>query len=259
MAYKQYPVDKYVDELHKKLVVQQQQIPIIQKYNAELRAKIKPTVGDFPPTATESEMRSILTTELSKVLKASDVPNVIEHLAKANDLKAFYNFSKLFLAQVKDVRNLDASYILNLWSRFKSKMLIVAETSANAPPFQGQTAAEYERAIKRNEFTRESRERSQMGEEDINRIKPRLKIDTSKGMSNLPVYEALNPEMATHMELESNPYGYRIVRGKKDDLTKTFSKAPRKNPVQGSLLLPGKRKKHIKGGAIIGQTYLSRR
>ena len=273
MAYKQFPTDKYVDELRQELVLQAKQIPTIKLHNAELRARVRPSVGEMPQVATENEMRSTIINELSKVLKASDVPNVIEHLSKANDLKSFYNFSKPFLAQVKDVRNLDASYLLNLWSRFKSQLLIETSPQATATPFPTQTAAEYERKVRAREVENkrladeirmqqsEARLLNKEVEQTARRPKllreirkPRLKIDTSEGMSNLPVYKALHPATATELLLESNPYGYKLAKAKKGELVRQYQSVPRKHPVSG----PTKNGKGAKGRGI-GDTILARR
>lgn len=173
MAYKQFPTDKYLAELRKEVNIEAMTKPIIQKHNAELRAKVKPTVEELPPTASDNEIRSALTNELSKVLKAPDVPYVIESLFKANDLRSFYRFSKAFLNQIKDIRNLDASFLLDRWSKFKSQMLIESER-VNAIPFQGQTAAEYEKSLRRSgqhvytaPSSGEINEAAAMGREDL--------------------------------------------------------------------------------------------
>jgi len=44
-------------------------------------------------------------------------------LQKSNDLIAFYKFGPDFLNQVEDIRNLDNSFLNNLWNKYKSKML----------------------------------------------------------------------------------------------------------------------------------------
>jgi len=279
MAYKQFPTDKYITEIKRKANIQRFESPIIHKFNTELRAKVKPTITELPPTASENDIRSALTNELSKVLKASDVPNVIENLSKANDLRSFYRFSKTFLNQIKDIRNLDASFFLDLWSKFKSQMLSsvgfskleIQSEREGVVPFQGQTAAEYEKSLK----------------PVINLKVPKVSPEFVNYTPNLPVlvpskkpsytrtYSANpnpNPYLSGSDEFAyrdpENPFGYR--RGGMDHFSRTTlsgrikeskKKIPRKalpidHPIRS--LVPSDQIK-LKGGAIVGQTYLSRR
>ncbi len=147
MAYKQFPTDRQISEIQHRARLDELERPIIEKHSAELRAKVRPTVEELPTTASDNDIRSALTTELSKVLKPADVPYAIESLSKANDLRSFYRFARVFLAQIKGIRNLDASFLLDLWGRFKSKMLIES-AKPDTIPFPGQTAAEYERSLR---------------------------------------------------------------------------------------------------------------
>jgi len=277
MAYKQFPTDKYLAELRKEVNIEAMTKPIIQKHNAELRAKVKPTVEELPPTASDNEIRSALTNELSKVLKAPDVPYVIESLSKANDLRSFYRFSKAFLNQIKDIRNLDASFLLDRWSKFKSQMLIESER-VNAVPFQGQTAAEYEQAYNRSQTHKKhlvSKIRSQQAEADAlnqqidqrrrNEYKKKApsSISILNDVSRYSTTHQIDPLLGKHYNpahqvenmLETMPYGYQTAKFKKKGPggTSEFTKIPRKGPA----LNP--KGKYLSGGAIIGQTYLARR
>lgn len=281
MAYKQFPTDKYIAEIKRKANIQSFESPIIRKFNTELRAKIKPTITELPPTASENDIRSALTTELSKVLKSSDVPNVIENLSKANDLRSFYRFSKTFLNQIKDIRNLDASFFLDLWSKFKSQMLssvgfskleIQSEREGEAlghPPFQGeraigptgffehhQTAAEYEQSqnrLKSHKQSLVSQIREQQAKANaLNRQKVPLSISVPGDVLSYRSQHESDPFLgkhynpARHVEnmLETLPYGYQTTKFKKKGPggTSEFTKIPRKGPAN-----------HFKGAAIVGE------
>ena len=126
MAYKQFPSDKYLKEVQQKLRLVEIEKPIIDKYYTEFRAKIKPTIAELPENLNESEIRNYVINELSPILKNQTI-NFVENLSKANDLMAFYKFGKAFLISVKDIRNLDSSFLADLWSKYKSKMLIASE------------------------------------------------------------------------------------------------------------------------------------
>ena len=154
MAYKIFPNDKYLAEIKKEISNNNIEIPIINKYYTELRAKQKPSLEELPPILDESQIRNYVINELSPILRNQTV-NFVENLIKANDLMAFYKFGKTFLNEVKDIRNLDSSFLADLWRKYKSKMLIYAESNL---PKTGLTANEYENALKHNRKVASSRD-----------------------------------------------------------------------------------------------------
>lgn len=101
---------------------QNEETPIIDKYYTEVRLKAKPSI-EAANITDENHLRRILINELSPILK-DQTTNFIERLATANDLTAFYKFSKIFIAGTKDIRDIDASFMFKLWEKFKSKMII---------------------------------------------------------------------------------------------------------------------------------------
>jgi len=122
MAYKQFRNDLYIKEIQQKLKNIAVEQPIIDKYYSEFRAKLKPTIEESPPNPNNNQIRNIIINELSPILK-SQTSNFIETLSNSNDLIAFYKFGPAFLNQVKDIRNLDSSFLNALWNKYKSKML----------------------------------------------------------------------------------------------------------------------------------------
>ena len=127
MSYKVFPVDKYISELKHRQTLDIKEKPIIEKYYAELRAKIKPTLEELGPVPNEQQIRVLITNELSPILRNNQqVAYVIEELSKSNDLMSFYKFGKLFLNSIKEVRGIDGSFLLQLWAKFKTNLLIIS-------------------------------------------------------------------------------------------------------------------------------------
>ena len=122
MVYKQFRNDLYIKEIKQRLKIIAVEQPIIDKYYTEFRAKLKPTLEELPLNPDERQIRNIITNEVSPILK-DQTSNFIETLKNSNDLLAFYKFGPDFLNQVEDIRNLDNSFLNNLWNKYKSKML----------------------------------------------------------------------------------------------------------------------------------------
>ena len=122
MAYKQFRNDLYIKEIQQKLKNISVEQPIIDKYYSEFRAKLKPTIEETTKDANSNQIRNIIINELSPILK-NQTSNFIETLSNSNDLIAFYKFGPAFLNQVKDIRDLDSSFLIALWNKYKSKIL----------------------------------------------------------------------------------------------------------------------------------------
>jgi len=122
MAYKQFRNDLYIKEIQQKLKNIAVEQPIIDKCYSEFRSKLKPTIEESPPNPNNNQIRNIIINELSPILK-NQTSNFIETLSNSNDLIAFYKFGPAFLNQVKDIRNLDSSFLIALWNKYKSKIL----------------------------------------------------------------------------------------------------------------------------------------
>jgi len=142
--------DDYIRNLKAKQQVNAIAQPVIDQYYTEFRAKLKPTVQEPPPDGSnESQLQFYLVNLLSPILH-SQTSNFIERIRAAGDLKAFAKFGKNFLEQVKNVNNLDSSFLFDLWAKYKKKMLIASESSS--PAFQGQTSNEYAKSINKNYY-----------------------------------------------------------------------------------------------------------
>jgi hypothetical protein len=141
-----YNTDAYLKNIKYKQSISEASKPIIDTYWKELRAKVKPTVQEIPETADDSQFRAYIMTQVSPILKQQSSA-FVEHLSKAHDLKPFYKFSKPFLDQVKDVKNLDSGFLITLWNKYKQKMLIQADQS-NMPRPSTMSAGEYEAALR---------------------------------------------------------------------------------------------------------------
>ena len=101
---------------------------------------------------------------------------------------AFYKFGKAFLISVKDISNLDSAFLADLWSKYKSKMLIYAETNL---PKTGLTATEYMEAIKHN--------RKVASSEDLEH--PEIVIHPGTSSMSAP------DTRLRQIVIQSNPYG----------------------------------------------------
>lgn len=214
MAYKQYPTDKYLKEVQQKLHLLEVQKPIIDKYYSEVRAKVKPTIEQLPENPSESQIRNYIINELSPILKNQTV-NFVENLMKANDLMAFYKFGKAFLNEVKDIRNLDSSFLADLWSKYKSKMLIYAESNL---PKTGLTATEYENALKHNRKIASSSERERYENQLLNY--PYLSTQNNE-IENMRLNDKnVSQKVPRELVLEQIKE-YPMVRTKKQLLNKT--------------------------------------
>jgi hypothetical protein len=286
MAYNVFHPDEYLREIQAKKRVNAIAQPIIDQYYEEYRAKLKPSVEELPPTANENDIRLAVTKELSQILKGSNVSNVVESLSKANDLRSFYRFSKPFLTQIKDIRNLDASFLLDLWAKYKSKLLIKSEAVEPTAPFQDSRFAEYERSEHKREHDHKkhlvSQIRAQQAAADalnyqidqqrINNYKKKAPSSISIPGDVLSYRSAhqsdpflgkhYNPAQQVRNMLEALPYGYQTAKFKKKgpEGTSEFTKISRKGPAHNSLLLKKPESKtKLSGTGIIGVPYLARR
>lgn len=224
MSYKQHRADKYLNEIKQNLKLEKLEKPIIEKYYNEFRAKIKPTTEPIIDNLTDSEIRNLVISELSPVLKDQTV-NFVENLVKTNDLMAFYKFSKLFLNSVKDIRNIDSAFLSDLWRKFKSKMLSNVEKT---PPIEAEIIKPDEKLKK-----------MYLEEKIINRptkFKSRKYALSKLETADLEPYpkgvKGISHDVE-HLAL-TNPFGYRKGTGKN---SVEYTKIPRKGPANTSILL----------------------
>jgi hypothetical protein len=122
MAERVYHTQAYINELKQKQKLITLSQPIIDKYYAEVRAKLKPSVEEVLDNPDENKIRFIISNELSPILK-SQTTNFIEKIDKTGDLNAFYKLSKDFIHRIKNVRGLDSSFTYNLWVKYKNELL----------------------------------------------------------------------------------------------------------------------------------------
>ena len=273
MAYKIFPNDKYLAEIKKEISNNNIEIPIINKYYTELRAKQNPSLEELPPNPNESQIRNYVINELSPILKNQTV-NFVENLIKANDLMAFYKFGKTFLNEVKDIRNLDSSFLADLWRKYKSKMLIYAESNV---PKTGLTANEYENALKHNRRVASSRylEYPEIVIEPPSRLTPsilnRIVVDSNYGTTPNVISPTKDQKMSVLEQIKEYP----MVRTKKHLLNKTkqiLAKkdliniannsrtqiAPQGYTIAGNPKLPTGRNKKLTGERLIEHNKLQK-
>lgn len=154
MAYNIFKPNEFINEFKKRQELTNFEKPIISQYYTESRAKQKPSIQENITIKDinlndESAIRNSLIDELRPLLKDQTI-NFIENIIKSNDLIAFYKFSKNFLNEVKDIRNLDSTFLHELWNRYKTKMLINYQNKQNIPSPSILTAEEYEAKVKKN-------------------------------------------------------------------------------------------------------------
>lgn len=175
MAYKQFRNDDYISDINKKLNLINIEKPIIDKHSAFIRAKMKPTldvVNEDTSLLTDSEIRNKIIRDLSPILHNQTV-NFVETLGRNNDLKAFYAFYNVFVPTIKNIRNLDSSFMQDLWNKFKDKMRIESE-SIISTTFPGIKASEYERII------REKSEQDELERQRIHELEQKTKEEAKK-------------------------------------------------------------------------------
>ena len=273
MAYNIYKPDKYIAELKHRQTLDIIEKPIIEKYYNELRAKQKPSLDDLLPSPNEQQIRVIVTNELSPILRnTQQVAYVIEELAKSNDLLSFYKIGKLFLSSIKDVRNIDSTFLLQLWSKFKTKLLDEDKKELSTLKLNKFSKVEYPKSkiepsletllepthLKHLEHLREIRKESKRPSKILTNLKPKL----PKGYYINE--KELLPSNVFENEYSENPHGYKFARKiKPHDIGEVRTYQGDKN---GELIprlqtARGKQTKGIKlqGKGIIGHTYLTRR
>jgi uncharacterized protein YdiU (UPF0061 family) len=145
MANRVFHTREYINEIKANNKINKLEQPIIDKYYDEFRAKLKPTIATPIEFKNDNEIRNYLINELSPILH-NQTSNFVETLSKSNDLKAFYKFGRAFLHEVKDIRNLDSNFLNDLWSKYKSKMVIASENIQPSPTTL--TATQYENLLK---------------------------------------------------------------------------------------------------------------
>jgi len=230
MAYKQFRNDLYIKEIQQKLKNIAVEQPIIDKYYSEFRAKLKPTIEETTKDANSNQIRNIIINELSPILK-NQTSNFIETLSNSNDLIAFYKFGPAFLNQVKDIRDLDSSFLIALWNKYKSKILTndFEEEEKNSVPIAQEIIAPFGIAPSGMPYAKRGRKPKQSGDA---RPATSSKISYLDQLKNSPQFKArqITEEIPT-LSLE----GIGIRKMHHHTLKKTV------------------------GRGIVGETYVSRR
>ena len=81
-------------------------------------------IPELPSGADINAYRNAVERELSAIIKdQQQVANIIQHLTSNDDLKNYYRFGKLFESSIRGARSLDANYFIQLWDKFKEKIL----------------------------------------------------------------------------------------------------------------------------------------
>ena len=77
------------------------------------------------PVGTDMNLiRNAVSIELGKYIRGSqEIANIIDRLNSDDDLLNYYRFGKLFEKTIQGVRQLDASYFIQLWEKFKENLL----------------------------------------------------------------------------------------------------------------------------------------
>lgn len=161
MATKIFNVGALERELALERKISELQKPIINEYFIENRAKLKPTVGQVSQPS-QMVYRDPVKVKLESILKPNEAQYVLMSLEKSNELHSFYQFSDPFLKSVRGT-NLDASYLLDLWAKFKNNLI---STSA-IPSISGSsmTAEQYQKSLndKREKINRINLELENLG------------------------------------------------------------------------------------------------
>lgn len=165
----------YYKELKQKAALIKIEKPIINNFMNDYKLNIEQTPKSYldllnNDLSNKNEIRRILRDELSKFLKNSqEVSFILDSLDKNGDLINFYKFGKLFLLSIKDIRSIDSIYLIQLWGRFKQKLLLQSEENPNTPK---NTEMNVANTIKY--YVNKKREQDLMGGEDINVNLPTL-------------------------------------------------------------------------------------
>lgn len=278
MAYNIFHPDKYIAELKHRQSLDIIEKPIIEKYYSELRAKQKPTLEELLPPPNEQQIRVIVTNELSPILKnTQQVAYVIEELANSNDLLSFYKIGKLFLSSIKDVRNIDSNFLLQLWSKFKTKLL---DEHAFSERGVGHKVAQHKKelsTLKLNKFSKVEYPKSQIEPsletllepthlkhlEYLREIRKESKRPSKIQVNLKPKFpkgyyineKELLPSNVFENEYSENPHGYKFAR-KINPKNKHEIRNYQREETTGELI---PRLQTAKGKGIIGHTYLTRR
>jgi hypothetical protein len=168
MAYKIFPTDKYIKEIKQKIAINNETIPSIQEYYKELRTKQVPTIQELPSNPDENQIRNIIRNELSSIstsLNSQDISYIIETLSKSNDLLAFYKYAKSFINHIKDIRGLNSSFLLQLWAKFKSNLIIEAEETPLSST--SMTVAKYEKLLQNKKNKLEELYKEEEGKKNL--------------------------------------------------------------------------------------------
>lgn len=115
----------YMAELAQKKRLLKRELPITEPYYAQLAQKIEnPTIDGVVDTTDIDRVRAVVQSEINKTIpKGAVVAYIMRLLEQSNDLVNFYQFGKPFLSQIKEYRGMDGPFFLQLWAKYKTKML----------------------------------------------------------------------------------------------------------------------------------------
>ena len=299
MALKVFPTNKYLKEVKQKIAINNETIPSIQEYYKELRTKQVPTIQELPSNPDENQMRNIIRNELSSIstsLNSQDISYIIETLSKSNYLLAFYKYAKSFINHIKDIRGLNSSFLLQLWAKFKSNLIIEAEETPLSST--SMTVAKYEKLLqnKKNKLEELYKEKNKnlIYQSRLNKANVIGQLNTNKysKLKNTPYhqphYQPIYPEVQESLgnlvnKIEANPRGLdilgnplpklgrpaklseknvkKLAQGNKIPIKNSSTLATTASTSSLNPLLPTPKEKKLsklKGGSI-GQVYLGRR
>lgn len=136
----------FIKNIYRKINIDKQEIPIINKFYSELKEKMQPTIDYVEPQKQLSinEMRNNIISDLRQYL--NNPSEFVESLTNNDEIELFYNFYKMFLKQIEGIKRIDNKYMSQLWNDFKNKLNINFSKQVNTPSYL--TASQYEKALK---------------------------------------------------------------------------------------------------------------
>ena len=124
-------VQEFKDELNQKLNLQNLEKPIVDQYWYDIHQKIPKTLPIPRPETNINKIREIVLDEIkSIVLDNQERNNIVNHLSQKDELGLFYKIGRNFLHKIQGVRDLDSTYFLQLWNRYKTNLSTSISTAS---------------------------------------------------------------------------------------------------------------------------------
>jgi hypothetical protein len=102
----------------------QSTIPFYRKLALAKDSTYSASINELPPNADINAYRTAISKELNGFIKdQQQISNIIQYLTSSDDLKNYYRFGKLFETSIRGIRALDSNYFIQLWDKFKEKLL----------------------------------------------------------------------------------------------------------------------------------------